>query len=237
MLKPIKKMRLSQAATDQIRNLIVKKKLKSGTRLPSERELMKELEISRASVRESLRVLEVMGLIEVKPGSGAFVKEGSGDIFLPLPLWLSHHKETLDHHFEARLVIEPRAAAFAAQRASGKDIKAMRRALADFQEKIGEDDLVGSIMADREFHRLVAHATKNKTLMLLMDTITRYLFEGWKATLRVKDRAKKTVEEHQAILGNIEQGKSEEASRAMTRHLKNALSDLASAGSKTNTPL
>jgi len=237
MLKPIKKMRLSQAATDQIRNLIIKKKLKLGTKLPSERELMKELEISRASVRESLRVLEVMGLIEVKPGSGAFVKEGLGDIFLPLPLWLSHHKETLDHHFEARQVIEPRAAAFAAQRASGKDIKAMRRALADFEEKIGEDDLVGSIMADREFHRLVAHATKNKTLMLLMDTITRYLFEGWKATLRVKDRAKKTVEEHQAILGNIEQGKSEEASRAMTRHLKNALSDLASAGSKTNTPL
>lgn len=229
MLKPIAKKRLSQDAVDQLREMIIKKKFKPGTRLPSERELIKKLQISRSSVREALRILEIMGLIEVKPGSGAFVTGTKEDLFLPLSLWISHHRETLDHHFEARLVIEPRAAAFAARRVSPKIIRAMKKVLADFQEKINSDDLIGAILADQEFHRLVAQATANKTLMLLMDTIVRFLFDGWKATLRAKGRLNKTVEEHQAILRAIERGKPEEASVAMETHLKNALSDLAKA--------
>jgi GntR family transcriptional repressor for pyruvate dehydrogenase complex len=232
MLKPIAKKRLSQDAVDQLREMIIKEKLKPGTRLPSERELIKNLQIGRSSVREALRILEIMGLIEVKPGSGAFVTATKEDLFLPLSSWISHHRETLDHHFEARLVIEPRAAAFAARRVSPKIIKAMKKTLAEFQEKMDSDELIGAILADQEFHRLVAQATTNKTLMLLMDTIVRFLFDGWKATLRVKGRLNKTVQEHQAILKAIERGKPEEASAAMETHLKNALSDLAEARKK-----
>jgi GntR family transcriptional repressor for pyruvate dehydrogenase complex len=230
MLRPIKKTRLAEEAVKQIRALIKGKRLKPGTRLPSERELMGKFNISRASVREALRILEIMGQIDVKPGSGIYVRGTKGDIFLPLISWLPHHKETLQNHFEARQVLEPRAASFAAQRASNKIIKSMKKTLSDFNEKMERNDLVGAIMADVEFHRLISQATENKTLMLLMDTIARYLLEGWKATLRVAGRMNKTVREHGAILAAIEKRDGERASEEMQRHLENAIQDLRKSG-------
>jgi len=232
MLKPIKKTRLAEAAVEQIKDLITEKGMEPGAKLPSERELIKQLRISRASVREALRHLEILGLIEVKPGSGAFVREVVGDLFLPLAPWLSKHEETLHNHFEARQVMEPRAAAYAAQRASSSVIQAMRAALATFKEKKEQNDLVGLILSDVEFHRLIALGTGNKTLMVLMDTIARFLLDGWKASLRVPGRIEKTVAEHQSILDAIEKGDSEGASQRMGQHLENALSDLAAAGLK-----
>jgi GntR family transcriptional repressor for pyruvate dehydrogenase complex len=230
MLRPIKKTRLAEEAVKQIQTLIKGKRLKPGTKLPSERELMGKFHISRASVREALRILEIMGQIDVKPGSGIYVREMTGDIFLPLTSWLPDHKETLQNHFEARQVLEPRAASFAAQRASNKIIKNMKKTLSDFKEKMEKEDLVGAIMADVEFHRLISQATENKTLMLLMDTIARYLLEGWKATLRVPDRMNKTIGEHGAILSAIEKRDGERASEEMQRHLENALEDLRKSG-------
>lgn len=210
--------------------MIISQELEPGSKLPSERQLVQELGISRASVREALRILEIMGLIEVKPGRGIFVKELTGDVFLPLSSWLPAHKETLRDHFEARQVIESRAAAFAAERASPEIIRSMKDALVDFSKKAEQDDLVGLILADIEFHRLIAQATGNKTLMLLMQTITRFLPEGWKASLRVPSRVAKTIVEHRAILEAIERGDPDAASQAMSQHLKNAVADLAEAG-------
>jgi len=232
MLTPVKKKRVAEDVVDQIKTLIRDKTLVPGSRLPSERELVAMLNISRVSVREALRNLEIAGLIEVRPGSGAFVRESRGDFDLPLSSWLLAHQETLQEHFEARQVIEPRAAALAAQRGSSKVVKAMRQAMAEFQEKLDSGDLTGLIRADAEFHRLVAEATQNRTLMLLMDTITRSLLEGWKGTLRLPDRSRKTVHEHNAILDAIEHGDPEGASAAMSTHLKNALAELAAAGLK-----
>jgi GntR family transcriptional regulator, transcriptional repressor for pyruvate dehydrogenase complex len=232
VLKRIRKKRLSDEAVDQIQKLIMNHEIKPGSRLPAERKIMSMLGISRTSVREALRILEIMGLITVKPGSGAFVKELTGDLFLPLSDWLPRHKETLRQHFEARLVIEPQAAAFASQRATARVIQAMKECLDQFVEKEKTNDIPAMILADAEFHRLVAQATGNRTLMILMDTIARSLFEGWKATLRIPSRRTKTVREHHAILKAIEEHDQEAAKKAMSNHLKKALSDLAKAGFK-----
>ncbi len=229
-LKPIVKSRLSEAAIEQIKELIVSQKLQPGSKLPSERVLVHELKISRASVREALRILEIMGLVEVSPGKGSYVKELTADLFVPLPTWLSTHKETLNNHFEARLVLEPAAAGFAALRASENDIWKLKRALTAFEEKVGEDDIVGLINLDIHFHGLIGAATGNKTIKLLMDTITRFLFDGWKATLRVKGRPRKTVTEHKKILRAIMEKDDQKAKLAMESHLKHAIQNLKDAG-------
>jgi DNA-binding FadR family transcriptional regulator len=229
-LKPIVRSRLSEAAIEQIKDLIVGQKLQPGSKLPSERELVRDLRISRASVREALRILEIMGLVEVSPGKGSYVKGLTGDLFIPLSTWISTHKETLNNHFEARLVLEPAAAGFAALRASENDIWKLNRALAAFKEKLGGDDIVGLINLDIQFHGLIGAATGNKTLKLLMDTITRFLFDGWKATLRVQGRPRKTVTEHEKILTAIMQRDEKQARLAMERHLRHAIQNLRDAG-------
>lgn len=120
MLKPIKKKRVSDMAIEQINQLISTGHLKPGDTLPSERTLMEKFKISRVPVREALRVLEMMGVVEVKPGKGIYVTDPENSLFSPLRQWLSIQKETLFDHFEVRLLIEPRAAAFCASRASKK---------------------------------------------------------------------------------------------------------------------
>jgi len=230
MLEPIKKQRVSDLAVEQISRMLSSEQLKPGDSLPSERRLMEHLGISRVAVREALRVLEMMGLVEVKPGKGIFVAQPDHSIFGPLERWLSIHQEALLEHFEVRMLIEPRAAGFCAQRASKDQIGAMKKTLEKFKAANKQKDLVGMIRADAQLHQLIAVATGNRTLATLMGTFTSSLLDGWKASLRVEGRGDKTVVEHGAIVEAIERGDSEKAQTLMRKHLSNAVHELKKAG-------
>lgn len=230
MLTPIRKQRVSNIAVEQIQQLITTHQMKPGDSLPSERGLMEQLKISRVSVREALRVLEMMGLVEVYPGKGVFVADHSRSLMQPLSDWLSLHQEALLEHFEVRLLIEPHAAGFAAKRATEKIIKEMKKALERFNESRAERDLIGMIKADAFIHALIASATGNRTLEVLMKIFSSRLLEGWKASLRTEGRAEKTVEEHGAIIQAIEEGNEEMARTRMKEHLENAVEDLRRVG-------
>ena len=230
MLTPIKKKRVSDMAIEQINQLLSSGHLEPGDTLPSERKLMEKFKISRVPVREALRVLEMMGVVEVKPGRGIYVTDPENSLFSPLRQWLSVQKETLVDHFEVRLLIEPRAAAFCAERASKEQIKAMKKCLGRFFEAQAENKLVDMIRADTQLHQLIAVATGNRTLATLMSTFTNALLEGWKASLRTEGRGKKTVEEHASIVEAIEKKDGAKAENLMKNHLLNALSDLKRAG-------
>ena len=230
MLKPIKKKRVSDIAIEQINQLLSSGRLKPGDTLPSERKLMEQFKISRVPVREALRVLEMMGVVEVKPGKGIYVTDPEKSLFRPLRQWLSVQKETLVDHFEVRLLIEPRAAAFCAQRASKEQVQAMKKCLDKFYEAQTSSNLVDMIRADTQLHQLIAVATGNRTLATLMSTFTNSLLEGWKASLRAEGRGAKTVAEHASIVDAIEKRDEAQAEKRMKRHLLNALTDLKRAG-------
>jgi len=133
-------------------------------------------------------------------------------------------------HFEVRLLIEPHAAGFAAKRATKKIIKEMKKAWERFNESRAEGDLIGMIKADALIHALIASATGNRTLEVLMKIFSTILLEGWKASLRIEGRAEKTVEEHGAIIQAIEEGNEEMARTKMKEHLEHAVEDLIRAG-------
>ena len=236
-LKPITKARLSQAVVEQIRELIDSNGMKPGDKLSSERELGNKLQISRTSVREALRMLEIMGLVEVKPGKGAYVRELTSDLTIPLTSWISGHKESLRNFFEVRLALEPAAAGLAALRASPKDIRKLKEKIAEFEDSLAREDLIGIIQADIGFHRIIGEATKNKTMQLFTDTISRLLIDSWKATLRVDKRPQKTVLEHGQILQAIINGEEIKAKKAMTRHLRKGLDNLKKLGLENSYPL
>ena len=231
-LQPITKTRLSEAAIEQIKELIVSENLEPGSKLPSERDLVQALGVGRSSIREALRILEIMGLVEVLPGKGVFVKALTGDLFMPLSELFRTHKESLHHHFEARMVLEPAAAALAAQRATRQEVARLRKNLEVFKKNLSQENLVGLIRADIEFHRLVANATENRTIEILMNTITRYDFHGWRVALRTKGRPFKTVAEHKRILDAVAAGDEKNARSAMRAHLSAARRNILLSGSK-----
>lgn len=229
MLEPISKKRLSQLAVEQIKDYIEQMALESGHQLPSERQLSEQLGISRNSVREALRILEIMDVIEIKPGSGSYVKDAEDEHFVLALGEQPKDYETLREHFEIRQILEPRAAGLAAQRATGAIIAEMAYQIDAFRQGMEDGDMTGMILADTEFHRLIAEATQNKMLGSLNETITHYLHEGWKGVLPIPGRAQKTIEEHQKILAAIRAGNTGEAAAAMSLHLGNAVKDLAKA--------
>ncbi len=230
LLDPIRRSRISEQVADKLENLIRARKLHLGDKLPSERQLMEMLGVGRGAVREALRILEIKGYVDSRPGIGSFVKDFEGDIRLPFSLWLSDHNQILANFFEIRLFLEPNAAALAAKRISPEELKTLTQVHKEFCRKVQEEDLPGAIKVDAEFHKLIARATQNKLLAMTMETLNKSVIEGWKASLRVPGRAAKTVDEHAAVLRAIAAKDFLEAARLTRLHLENAVSDLKQQG-------
>jgi DNA-binding FadR family transcriptional regulator len=227
--KPIRRKRLSEVATEQIREFILNNSMKAGDRLPSESEMVIQLGVSRVSVREAIRMLEISGILEVRHGRGVFVKELTGDIFVPLGQWLSMKQQTLQQHFETRLILEPEIAALAASHADAEDIGLLNENIY-FQKEAREDDLVSTIRFDIEFHCLIARATKNKDVAMVMNTIAKYSFDGWKAALRTAGRNTNAVEEHLRIVDALFRKDPVKARTSMKNHLEESVRRLEKQG-------
>src|SRR6266851_3407107 len=129
-VEPINSPRIYEEIVRQIRTLISEGKLKSGDRLPPERDLAERFRVSRASVREALRSLESMGLIEIRLGEGTFVREISVDSLIePLALVILTQREAVGELFEARRLLEPPIAGLAARRSTKEEVQEMERIL------------------------------------------------------------------------------------------------------------
>jgi DNA-binding FadR family transcriptional regulator len=228
---PIKRKRLSESAIDEIKTFISNNNLKEGSQLPSERELVSSLQISRGSLREALRILEIMGLIEVRPGKGIFVRQVSGDLLVPLPSWVIQYKDAIYKHFETRLILEPEVAALAARRITRDEIQTIENNVAR-QSAIEEQDVVAIIRTDIEFHLLVTEAAKNETITMLMNSLAKISFEGWKAALRVEGRNQSAVREHSELVKILARGDEAAARKAMREHMLASMQMLKTKGLK-----
>jgi len=233
-LTPISRERLSESAVNQIKDFIIKNGLGPGERLPSERELSSKLQISRASTREAVRVLEIMGLVQVRPGKGIFVKDLTGDLFVPLPTWVSDYRDTIHKHFEARLILEPEICALAARRATDQDIENLKKNI-DKQAGLTEKDMADIIQTDIDFHCLLGEAAQNETLLMLLQSIARISFHGWKAALRTKSRNKTAVNEHRELLERIREHDEEGARTLMREHMVGSIKMLEQQGLEPKT--
>ncbi|MGY8700487.1 MAG: FadR/GntR family transcriptional regulator [bacterium] len=221
LLKAIRSQRRFEQVAEQISKLINKGKLKPGMRLPPERELAKQLEVSRPTVREAMIALEISGMVEVRVGSGIYVLDTSkqkdkisnkiAEIgYAPLEL------------IEARKEIEGTNAALAAQRIDSKILKRMEKAI----DKMVKEDLNGSD-SDREFHLLVAKATGNRVL----EGITDYLWQQqqdspmWIKLIGLMKENKLDnviLDDHRNLLDSLRRKDSEQAQKIMRNHLNHA---------------
>lgn len=171
ILKPIKTKKIYEQIVDQIGLLVAEGQLKPGDRLPSERELVERFQVSRASIREAISALEMMGLIEVRAGEGTYIRQVNIDsVVAPLAWMLFIEKDTDLELYEVRKILEVQAAGIAAERAQEDEIQDMYEALEVMRMDL-EIDRLGE-EADHHFHFAIARATHNKILIRLMNTIS-----------------------------------------------------------------
>lgn len=224
-MRTLKKERLSQLVTDAIKEIIEEEHLKPGDRLYSENQLAQKLDVSRSSVREAIRILEVTGLVRAQQGKGIFITEGP-DESNKIKKWVVDNTELLGEHFEVRLLIEPHAAAKAAMLADEKDIAALEEVYRDFCGYLRAGEVIKAIRSDSKFHLLLAKFSRNRTLSVLMKTMAQSLNEGWIASLNTPGRLESTVIEHKEVIEAVKLHDAQRASDLMASHLRQALHDI-----------
>lgn len=223
-ISPVGVERLYLKVARQLSKLIEDGSLRPGERLPSERDLAAQFDVSRPTIREATLSLEIAGIIEVKVGSGVYVTSRSEKTIdfeqddVPGPIEL----------FEARYIMEPEIAALAADRRSDDELKALHGALDDMRTAGGDDSLLEK--ADHSFHLIIAAASRNSALhsaiaglwLLRGSTKISAFFDTKLRSAGVRP----VVAEHETIYEAIKNKDGSAARRAMRKHLKNVVKEL-----------
>ncbi|UCH06325.1 MAG: FadR family transcriptional regulator [Deltaproteobacteria bacterium] len=213
VFRPLEKKRYSEQIADLIQDKILRDHLETGTSLPSEKDLSLEFQVSRSVIREALRMLEVSGLVKIKkgPSGGIFVSNGyHKPITNSLNNLITLGDVTIDHLFDVRLLIEPHIAVEAALNAKDEHVKKLKELIDDSSHH--QDDPIHLKRNNLKFHLLVAKASGNPVLSLLLESIIELLV---KTTLDFLDLSleRHFFRVHERIAQVIAQGESEEAKR------------------------
>lgn len=218
MLEPIKRSRIYEQIVQQIEHMVSEGRLKPGSRLPTERELAATFGVSRTSVREALRALELRGIIEGKQGGGTFVKQVSPEqVVQPLVAAVLAGKQELADILELRELIEPGIAKLAAERATEEHIAQLEELLELQRRRIQRGE--SYVDEDAQFHYTLAVATDNLALLRLMDVIMGMLRETRTAYLQHGDRPMRSLVGHTAIIEAVKQRDGQRALEATLLHV------------------
>jgi DNA-binding FadR family transcriptional regulator len=218
--QPVDSRRLYEQVADQIGALVRAGEFAPGQRLPAERDLAKSLRVSRPVVREAMIALEIAGLIEVRVGAGAFVRDKPAAPTAPVNT--GHSPSDI---LSARMLIEGETAALAAQRATPLDLAAIA---ARHEEMIAEHEAGREWRgADLGFHAAIARASGNAALTAVVERLWQEqhapVFSLLSERVRLRDNWAATLRGHAAILAAIRDGKRKAAREAMRAHLTQVL--------------
>lgn len=224
-IKPIKKKNFFEEVTEQIIMLIKEGKFKPGDKLPGEVKLAESFNVSRNSIRESLKALELTGVLNSWPGKGTFV---SKSVLLNIRnmelIELIKEQSTFKELMDVRLLIEPELASMAAKNATKEDIEKLYDVVKEGEEALKAKEYVINI--GMKFHTLIYEISGNKILANFINSITDYLIAQRKVIM-MKHLSHYIVEvemgEHIAMLECIKKGESEKAKRLMYEHIKNSM--------------
>jgi len=223
LFTPVKPQRLYEQIVDQIIDLIAQGEFPAGSQLPPERELAQQLQVSRASLREALTVLQMMGLVETRSGHGTFVSDRNSSPLLSFDYsWFYEAEESPFAILQARAVVEPSIAAFAAEHRSNEDLKRIE----EIQRLVDVDKFDRQVFSegDRKFHLAIAEISGNAVLVKMMSIVYELMGQKlWSfmrdVTLTSDERLEEYTRQHWWVYKAIEARDPDGAYHAMVAHL------------------
>jgi GntR family transcriptional repressor for pyruvate dehydrogenase complex len=228
-LQPIKKSRLYEGAVDQIRSLILAYNFKPGDRLPSERELAEQLSIGRPSVREALRILGAMGLIEIRVGNGTYVRDVSllpyiESLITLISSRLKTREENILKLWEVRKILEAGSVSLACSRMTPQRLEKMEESVREMEKNIKNRQVF--ISTGVQFHREIAEATGNEILILIWNNLWDMILRSdlyrrrYSPNFRMIHSPQQALEGHKKIFQALGKGNRRESLKAMEEHLE-----------------
>jgi DNA-binding FadR family transcriptional regulator len=209
----------TQLVREQLEGAIAGGTFKPGARLPSERELVQQFGVSRVSVREALRSLEALGMIEILRGRGSFV---AGELVQRrVRQWLSMHNQEVVDLLKVRGAIETLGAEEAARRQDRRSLSALESAHVAFVTTVETKGELGRLVdLDVQFHQALADASGNALVSELTRQLNAHLSEARRLTMMPPGRPQRSAREHERIVGALLAADPSAAARAMRKHVQ-----------------
>ena len=221
IIQPLRSPQNTEQVVARVYELIKREELKPGDRLPPERELAKQLGISRPSLRTGLSSLISMGVLQSRQGAGTFIIDGPPVLDSePLRLLAELHGFSYDHMFETRSILEVEAAGLAAERATGDQLATMSEEIAEMFAALKDPQQF--LVHDIAFHRAVASASGNPTLATLVEMVSAILYARRRDTIERAHDFNEALELHRQVYRAIRSHKPAEAREAMREHIVRA---------------
>lgn len=225
MADPVRNTKIYEQVVEQIKNMVEQGTLKKGDKLPSERDLVEKLQVSRASVREAIRALEVIGLVECRHGEGNFIKaDFQYNLLEPLSIMFMLEGSDPGQIWELRKIMEVEAAGLAAKNITRGQLlllKGLMRRLADCTDE------TASAGIDKELHYKIAEFSGNilifNVLCSVSTLVDRFIKDARKSIIVQEENKEKLFEQHLEIYRAIEGHHPAAARKAMREHLDFAI--------------
>ncbi len=214
----LQKDALSEKIVERLLNLIRERQLRPGDRLPPERELAPMMGVSRPSLREALRALSVMKVIENRQGSGTYITSLKPELFVNhLDFIFTINDATFIDLFEARKIIEVGLVGLAARCISDEQLTQLQECLKRSTESVESPEEF--LQTDLELHRLIMEAAGNRTLTLFMQSINQINIASRRRTNELPEVRLQTLKDHKAIIRALKAHDPDGAEEAMQAHL------------------
>ncbi len=211
--------RVYEDVAKQIQELIAGGKLAPGDRLPAERDLAETFGVSRSSVRDAIRTLELLGMLEARQGEGTVVRDLSPDsLVVPIATVLLRKRELVEELLDVRRMLEPALAARAARHATGEDIERLEGILRRQDETMRRGE--STVEEDSEFHYALARAARNGVVRRLLDVLMDLLRETRARSLQTPGRRQRSYAGHRRILAAVKRRDPAAAEAAVRRHIE-----------------
>ena len=218
LIEPIRRSRLYQGIVEQIEGLLERGDIRPGDQLPPERQLADQFQVSRASVREALRTLELLGIVETRPGGGTFVRRTAPDDLARPLTSLMARGHTVADVIELRGLIEPALAALAAERITAAQLAELEEIFAEQERKVVDAEPWAE--EDTRFHEAIGHAARNELLTTMLGVVWDVLRESREQWLQTNQRAHASLDAHRRILAALSARDGDAARRAAADHIK-----------------
>jgi len=232
-IKRVTKISISEEIAKQIMDLISRGELKPGDHLPSERELCKDFGASRSSLREALRCLSIVGVLDARVGEGTSVAHDGEKFLRKIIEWrLITEQHDIENLLVVRIALEGVSAANTARLATPEQVEKIRRLVNKMQSSLNDEKTFAAL--DLEFHIALADASGNTLVSNLIELVRGRLLKALHKVLVVPHALPLAFKEHRAIFEAIERHDPEAARNAMQAHLEAHLQRYTAANKSDN---
>jgi GntR family transcriptional repressor for pyruvate dehydrogenase complex len=216
----VKRISTVERIVENLINLVKTRRLQVGDKFPSERQLCEMIGVSRPILREALKALQVMNIIDIRQGAGAYVKSlEPEDVVEHLDIVFHLDSSLYRDLYEARRVLEAAIAGMAAKNISGEEIRAIEENIRQAAACIDDEQFF--LEQDLELHEMIMKAAGNRVIPIFMQSINKLSLLIRKQSNAQQPIRQNTIYDHEIIFNALKSRNPEEAARAMEQHIAN----------------